>query len=107
LAFFQRFAVTEIEVIRFRRIPKNDSVGSTGLAGFSIAQIVKAGAARAGLDSARYACHSLRAGWATSSVKEYKPFHKIKAQTRHKSDETLLRYIRDAELLGNNAADLL
>ena len=82
-------------------------VGPTGLAGFSIAQIVKASVARAGLDPALYSGHSLRAGLATSSAKEHKPFYKIKAQTRHKSDVTLLRYIRDAELFDDNAADLL
>ena len=91
----------------FRRIRKNGLVGPTGLAGFSIAQIVKASVARAGLDPALYSGHSLRAGLATSSAKEHKPFHKIKAQTRHKSDVTLLRYIRDAELFDDNAADLL
>ena len=31
----------------------------------------------------------------------------IKAQTRHRSDVTLLKYIRDAELFDDNAADLL
>ena len=91
----------------FRRIRKNGLVGPTGLAGFSIAQIVKASVARAGLDPALYSGHSLRAGLATSSAKEHKPFYKIKAQTRHKSDVTLLRYIRDAELFDDNAADLL
>jgi integrase len=91
----------------FRRIRKNGLVGPTGLVGFSIAQIVKASVARAGLDPALYSGHSLRAGLATSSAKEHKPFHKIKAQTRHKSDATLLRYIRDAELFEDNAADFL
>lgn len=59
------------------------------------------------MDPADYSGHSLRAGLATSSAKDGKPFHKIKAQTRHRSDVTLLKYIRDAELFEDNAADLL
>jgi integrase len=91
----------------FRRIQKNGAVGKHGLSGFSVAQIIKASARSAGLDTSLYSGHSLRAGLATSSAREKKPFHKIKAQTRHKSDVTLLKYVRDAELFEDNAADLL
>ncbi len=91
----------------FRPILKHGAVGKKGLSGFSVAQIIKASAKAAGLDTALYSGHSLRAGLATSSAREKKPFHKIKAQTRHKSDVTLLKYIRDAELFEDNAADLL
>lgn len=91
----------------FRPILKHGSVGKKGLSGFSVAQIIKASARAAGLDTSLYSGHSLRAGLATSSAREKKPFHKIKAQTRHKSDVTLLKYIRDAELFEDNAADLL
>ena len=88
-------------------VHRNGLVGTEALTGFSVARIIKASALRAGLDPLLYSGHSLRAGLATSSAKEHKPFHKIKAQTRHKSDITLLRYIRDAELFKDNAADLL
>jgi integrase len=91
----------------FRPIGKHGALGKKGLSGFSVAQIIKASAKAAGLDMTLYSGHSLRAGLATSSAREKKPFHKIKAQTRHKSDVTLLKYIRDAELFEDNAADLL
>ncbi|MEK7207848.1 MAG: site-specific integrase [Pseudomonadota bacterium] len=91
----------------FRPILKHGAVGKKGLSGFSVAQIIKASAKAAGLDTTLYSGHSLRAGLATSSAREKKPFHKIKTQTRHKSDVTLLKYIRDAELFEDNAADLL
>lgn len=91
----------------FRPILKHGAVGKNGLSGFSVAQIIKTSAKAAGLDTTLYSGHSLRAGLATSSAREKKPFHKIKAQTRHKSDVTLLKYIRDAELFEDNAADLL
>jgi hypothetical protein len=73
----------------------------------SIAEIVKARAKLAGLDPAEYSGHSLRAGLATSSAKAKKPYHKIKQQTRHRSDAMLSTYIRDAELFEDNAAEIL
>ena len=91
----------------FRRISKAGNVHDNALNAASIARLVKAYALKAGLDPALYSGHSLRAGLATSSAQEGKPFHKIKAQTRHKSDATLLRYVRDGELFEDNAADLL
>ncbi len=102
--------LAESEIIKgaiFRPILKHGAIGKKGLSGFSVAQIIKASAKAAGLDTTLYSGHSLRAGLATSSAREKKPFHKIKAQTRHKSDVTLLKYIRDAELFEDNAADLL
>jgi integrase len=91
----------------FRSISKNGVLGQRALSGFSVAQIIKGCARAAGLDTTLYSGHSLRAGLATSCARENKPFHKIKAQTRHRSDVTLLQYIRDAELFEDNAADLL
>jgi integrase len=91
----------------FRAISKGGKVGKRALNPHSIAQLVKAAELAAGMDSSEYSGHSLRAGLATSSAKDGKAFHKIKAQTRHRSDVTLLNYIRDAELFEDNAADLL
>jgi integrase len=91
----------------FRAISKGGKVGKRALNPHSIAQLIKALALAAGMDPTDYSGHSLRAGLATSSAKDGKAFHKIKAQTRHRSDVTLLKYIRDAELFEDNAADLL
>jgi integrase len=91
----------------FRRISKAGTINADPLNAASIARIVKGHAMKAGLDPALYSGHSLRAGLATSSAQEGKAFHKIKAQTRHKSDATVLRYVRDGELFKDNAADLL
>ena len=91
----------------FRRISKAGRIHTDPLNSASIARLVKAYAQKAGLDPSLYSGHSLRAGLATSSAQEGKAFHKIKAQTRHKSDATLLRYVRDGELFRDNAADLL
>ena len=91
----------------FRAISKGGKVSDRAMNPHSIAQLIKTFALAAGMDPADYSGHSLRAGLATSSAKDGKPFHKIKAQTRHRSDVTLLKYIRDAELFEDNAADLL
>jgi integrase len=91
----------------FRPILKSGSVAPKGLSGHSIAEIVKTCAAAAGLDRTMYSGHSLRAGLVTTAIKERKPTHKIRAQTRHKSDSSLQPYNRTPELFEDNAADIL
>jgi len=91
----------------FRAVSKTEVVGKSALTPLTVARIVKSAAQGAGFDPSLYSGHSLRAGLATSAARERKPLHKIKQQTRHKSDVTLLKYIRDAELFDDNAADLL
>ena len=57
-----------------------------------------------GLDPARYAGHSLRAGFIISAAAAGVPEHDIMRHTRHKSAETLRRYIEQAALFRRNAA---
>ncbi len=61
-------------------------------------------AARAGLDPARYAGHSLRAGFATAAAAAGASERSIMAQTGHKSLPMLRRYIREGSLFRDNAA---
>jgi integrase len=70
----------------------------------SIANIVKASAKAAGLDPARYAGHSLRAGLATSAAAAGASERSIMAQTGHRSVNMVRRYIRSGELFRENAA---
>jgi site-specific recombinase XerD len=70
----------------------------------SIANIVKAAAKAAGLDAARYAGHSLRAGLATSAAAAGASERAIMAQTGHRSVNMVRRYIRSGELFRENAA---
>jgi site-specific recombinase XerD len=87
---------------------RNQRVGIERLTARNIAVIVKAGAARLGLDASTFAAHSLRSGLVTSAVKRGVNLLKICDQTRHKSVEMLRVYCRDAELfVGNAAAGLL
>lgn len=100
-AWLAEVGITEGAI--FRPILKYGGVGKKRTEWFSVAQIITASARAAGLDTTLYSGHSLRAGLATSSAREKKPFHKIKAQTRHKSDVTLHKYIRDAELFARSS----
>jgi integrase len=69
-----------------------------------VALIIKRAAAAVGLDPARYAGHSLRAGLATSAAAADVPERIIAQQTGHRSMEVLRRYIREGSLFPQNAA---
>ena len=69
----------------------------------SVALIIKKYANYAGLDAYRYAGHSLRSGFATSTAETGAEERNIMAMTGHKSTEMVRRYIREANLFKNNA----
>jgi site-specific recombinase XerD len=70
----------------------------------AVAIVVKRYAAAAGLDAAKYAGHSLRAGLVTQAAMNGVPELAIMKQTRHKSSDMLRKYIRDASLFRDNAS---
>ena len=69
----------------------------------SVALIIKKYANYAGLDSHKYAGHSLRSGFATSTAESGAEERNIMAMTGHKSSEMVRRYIKEANLFKNNA----
>ena len=69
----------------------------------SVALIIKRYANYAGLDANRYAGHSLRSGFATSTAESGAEERNIMAMTGHKSTEMVRRYIKEANLFKNNA----
>ena len=69
----------------------------------SVALIIKKYANYAGLDSQKYAGHSLRSGFATSTAESGAEERSIMAMTGHKSTEMVRRYIKEANLFKNNA----
>jgi hypothetical protein len=74
----------------------------------NVATIVKAAAAKLGLQAAAFAGHSLRAGFVTSAVKRGANLIKITDVTGHRSLEMLKTYSRDAEaFVGHAGAGLL
>lgn len=58
----------------------------------------------AGLDAKRFAGHSLRAGFVTAADAAGKAMSEIMAQTRHKSEGMVRRYIRHNDVWKRNAA---
>ena len=68
-----------------------------------VALIIKKYANLAGLDAQKYAGHSLRSGFATSTAESGAEERTIMVMTGHKSTEMVRRYIKDANLFKNNA----
>jgi len=77
------------------------------VSGVDVARIVKKLAQRAGLDAAKYAGHSLRAGHATSAAIAGASERSIMNQTGHRSVQMVRRYIRDGNLFRENSAGKL
>ena len=73
----------------------------------SVALIIKKYANYAGLDSHRYAGHSLRSGFATSAAESGAEERSIMAMTGHKTTQMVRRYIKEANLFKNNALNKL
>ena len=69
----------------------------------SVALIIKKYASLAGLDSNKYAGHSLRSGFATSAAESGAEERNIMAMTGHKTTQMVRRYIQEANLFKNNA----
>jgi integrase len=88
----------------FRPITRHGHVGQARLSGHAVAQIVKTRAATAGLDADHYSGHSLRAGLITSAAMLGVSIWKIKAQSGHRTDAMVSRYVRDADIFTDNAA---
>ena len=69
----------------------------------SVALIIKKYANLAGLDGDKYAGHSLRSGFATSTAESGAEERNIMAMTGHKTTQMVRRYIKEANLFKNNA----
>jgi site-specific recombinase XerD len=91
----------------FRPIAKGERLLGSRLTDRSVAKIVKAHAARAGLDPAQFAGHSLRSGFLTSAAAHGASIFKMADQSRHKSMDTLRGYVRDAEIFKDHAGAAL
>ena len=67
-------------------------------------RLIKQAAEDVGLDPSRFAGHSLRAGLATAAGDAGAGLPELMRQTRHKSTEVALGYLRPAELWTNNVS---
>jgi site-specific recombinase XerD len=91
----------------FRSITRHGRLQAGRLAGVDVARIVKKLAKKAGLDPAKYAGHSLRAGHATSAAIAGASERSIMNQTGHRSVQMVRRYIREGALFRENSAGKL
>jgi site-specific recombinase XerD len=91
----------------FRSINRHGKVQVGGLSGIDVARVIKKLAVRAGLDPAKYAGHSLRAGHATAAAIAGASERSIMNQTGHKSVQMVRRYIREGSLFRDNSAGKL
>ncbi|MBZ9655035.1 site-specific integrase [Phyllobacterium lublinensis] len=87
----------------FRPVNKSGRVSSERLSDRSVANIVKAYAAKAGLSVADFSGHSLRAGFVTSAADRGADINRIMDQTRHTDPRTVRGYIRRAERYKDHA----
>lgn len=102
----------------FRAVSRHGRVGADRLSDKTVARVVKRAvdAARqralafgnlalaATFDPARYAGHSLRAGFITSAAAAGVPTLDIMRQSQHRREETLRKYVRHATVFRQNAA---
>lgn len=87
----------------FRPLTKGGRIRDQALSDKSVANIVKKYAAKAGLDAADFAGHSLRSGFVTSAAEAGANLFKIMDVSRHKNVATVRRYVRSAEAFKDHA----
>jgi integrase len=92
-----------IEGALFRRVGKGRRVLPDRLRAQSVAFIVKAYAARLGLDADVFSGHSLRSGFLTSAAARGASLFKMMDVSRHKSVDVLRGYVRDAKAFRDHA----
>jgi integrase len=91
----------------FRSLDRFQRVQSARLSDKAVALIVKRRAKAVGLDPARYAGHSLRAGLATGAAAAGASERVIMAQTGHRTADMVRRYIREGSLFTSNATAIV
>ena len=89
----------------FCAVTKGGKITGQGLSDKAVVRLVKEVAASAGLDPARFAGHSLRVGLATGAGDAGVGLADVMRQTRHKSPQVALEYLRPADLWRNNATE--
>ena len=98
-------AASRAERPLFCAVSKTGRVTGENLSDKAVARLVKQAALDAGLDPERYSGHSLRAGLATAAGDQGAGLAELMRQTRHKSTEVALGYLRPADLWRNNVTE--
>jgi len=88
----------------FRAVSRHGKVSPHALSRRSVSKILKAAAARAGLDPSELSPHGLRAGMCTSAALAGATEMEIASLSGHRSVATVRRYVRAADVLRRNAS---
>lgn len=89
----------------FRHLKPHGRITEYAIGAQTVALVVKARAAAAGYEPARFAGHSLRAGFLTEAGRQGANLFKMKEHSRHKSLEMLSEYVRGQEAFRDHAAE--
>ena len=87
----------------FRSLRRGGNLRGERLHHSDVPRLVKKYAALIGLDPKLYSGHSLRAGFVTSAAIHGARLDKIMEVTRHTNPQTVMKYIRDANVFTNHA----
>jgi site-specific recombinase XerD len=88
----------------FRAVNRWGHVSDRAITDQVVALVVKAAAARAGLDATVFAGHSLRSGCATSAAANGATAERLMGHLRHAKYETSAKYVRQVNRFANNVA---
>lgn len=91
----------------FTRLHRGGRMSGERLRPQAVSIVVKRAALASGLNPDTFSGHSLRAGLATSAALAGADLKDIMAQTRHRSHDIALRYIRRAEVWKGNVTGLI
>lgn len=91
----------------FRRINRHGQVLPDTITGEAISLILKSRLNDAGYEAVGFSGHSMRSGFVTSAAHARAATYKIRETTGHRSETSLVRYIRRADLFEDAAAALL
>ena len=88
----------------FRRLKRGTTITYEGkLSDYAVSLILKRRALAAGLNPDSFAAHSLRSGFLSSAAAAGADMWKMMDQSRHKSVQTVRRYVRSAEIFKDHA----
>jgi len=100
-------ATSRAERPLFCAVTKAGRLTGKSLSDKAVVRLVKQAALNAGLDAEKFSGHSLRAGLATAAGDAGAGLAELMRQTRHKSTEVALGYLRPADLWRNNVTEKL
>lgn len=100
-------AASDSERPLFCGLTKAGRLTGAKLSDKAVVRLVKQAAEDAGLDPTLYSGHSLRAGLATAAGDTGAGLAELMRQTRHRSTEVALGYLRPADLWRNNVTERL